>query len=379
MIPVYLDYLSTTPLAAEALAAMYPYLTDHFANPSSRIYRQGLEAGAAVTKARQQVASLTGADASRVIFTSGSTESANWLIKGLVMAGDKGPWLVNPTEHRAVLEPILELEKGGFPIHWMPVRSDGCVDETVFSDTAFLSCSLVVLMTANNETGVIQPVEKTAGLCRQACIPLLSDAAQAAGKIPLDALQTMHGYLFFSAHKFYGPKGAGAVILPSQKSVRLPKPLLSGGGQESGYRSGTLNVPAIAGFGAAAQLALSHMNHDADRLGALRDGFEKTLVSHIPDLLINGSGTRRLPHVSSFSVPGIRPRKLLTSLKGIAVSAGSACATGQLQPSHVLMAMKVPDSHIHNTIRLSLGRPTTPSDVDHALDILVSTISKLRS
>lgn len=376
--PVYLDYLSTTPLAAEALAAMYPYLTDHFANPSSRIYRQGLEADAAVIKARQQVASLVGAESNRVIFTSGSTESANWLIRGLVMAGDKGPWLVNPTEHRAILEPVKELESSGFPIEWMPVLPTGRVDETVFSDLSFKRYSLVVLMSANNETGVIQPVERLADCSLQTGVVLLSDAAQAVGKIPLQSLRELPGFLFFSAHKLYGPKGIGAVILPSQKSVRLPKSMITGGGQEQGFRSGTLNVPAIAGFGAAAELALAAMKSDSDRLGALRDRFEQSLLSVFPDCLINGSGSPRLPHVSSFSVPGIRPRKLLTSLKGIAVSAGSACSTGQLQPSHVLQAMKVPDTHIHNTIRLSLGRPTTDQEVDLAIDIFTTTIRNLR-
>ena len=380
--PVYLDYNATTPVAEAALRRMQPYLRERFGNPSSGGHAFGWMAEEAVELAREEVAALLGVEerpAEALTFTSGATEALNLAIKGVARAYQaKGRHVVTcRTEHKAVLGACRALEARGGDVTYLPVEENGRVDPVRFAEALTGETVLAAVMLANNETGVLQPIEELAEIAREAGVLFLTDATQAVGKIPVEAERA--DLLVASAHKFYGPKGAGVLYRSRRRPrVRL-EPLIHGGGQEGGLRGGTLNVPALAGMGAAAELAQEHRSEDAARLEALRDRFEKHLKAEIPDVRINGAGTERLPQTANVTFPGVRAETLESELRDLAVSTGSACSTGSKAPSHVLKAMGLTDAQARATLRFSLGRPTTEEEVQFAAERVTEAVGELRS
>lgn len=377
-LPVYLDYNSTTPVDPHVLEVMLPYFSQKFGNASS-VHRLGLEADAAVRLAREQVASLINAHPEEIIFTSGATESANLVIKGLALnpGNSRKTIAISSTEHKAVLDPAHSLSPFGFSVKEIPVQSSGLISIPDFQKRVDETTLLAAVMLANNETGVIQQVKDFADLAGRNGSFFLCDAVQAAGKIRIDVRELGADFLLLSSHKLYGPKGAGALFVSRSVSRSSVKPLIDGGGHESGLRSGTLNVPAIVGFGKACELAEKRLDDDQTRLTEYRNLIEKALVSAFPQIKVNGVESDRLPNTTNFSVPGLRPKQLIKSLKQIAVSSGSACTSANPAPSHVLLAMGIPSSLAENSIRISLGSPTTREDIDRAILILTETIGRI--
>ncbi|PSR01983.1 MAG: IscS subfamily cysteine desulfurase [Bacteroidetes bacterium QS_8_68_28] len=380
--PVYLDYNATTPVAEAALRRMQPYLRERFGNPSSGGHAFGWMAEEAVELAREEVAALLGVEerpAEALTFTSGATEALNLAIKGVARAYQaKGRHVVTcRTEHKAVLGACRALEARGGDVTYLPVEENGRVDPVRFAEALTGETVLAAVMLANNETGVLQPIEELAEIAREAGVLFLTDATQAVGKIPVEAERA--DLLVASAHKFYGPKGAGVLYRSRRRPRVRSEPLIHGGGQEGGLRGGTLNVPALAGMGAAAELAQEHRSEDAARLEALRDRFEKHLKAEIPDVRINGAGTERLPQTANVTFPGVRAETLESELRDLAVSTGSACSTGSKAPSHVLKGMGLTDAEARATLRFSLGRPTTEEEVQFAAERVTEAVGELRS
>lgn len=375
--PVYLDYNATTPVDPQVLACMLPYFTERFGNPSSKGHRYGLEAEAAVEVAREQLALLLGAEPENLIFTSGATEALNLAIKGVAQAlAHRGRHVVTvQTEHAAVLEACRALARRGWEVTYLPVDAEGRLDMAALEAALRPDTVLLCVMWANNETGVLHPIPAIAQLARDRGVPLLVDATQAVGKIPVQV--TGIDLLACSAHKFYGPKGVGALYVRRKPELRL-QPLLDGGGQEQGLRSGTLNVPGIVGMGAAAVRAAEVMAEEMSRLQALRDRLEQGLQGALSGVRVNGAGAPRLPQTSSITFEGVRADRLLAAARTLALSAGSACGSGRGKPSHVLRAMGRTDTEAQATIRISLGRFTTAADIDHALTELIAAVERLR-
>ena len=360
--PVYLDHNATTPLDARVFEAMLPFLQGPYANPSSQ-HRYGRAARDAVETARAQVAALVDADPGEVILTSGGTEANNLAVKGVAAASKPGRLLYSAVEHPCVLEPMQALGRHGWTVLAMGVDGEGRVDPAAFSgqlqggDVRLVSC-----MVANNETGVIQDTPRLARMARDAGAVFHADAVQAAGKIPLSFPGSGARLMSLSSHKIYGPKGAGALIADGALEL---EPLLHGGGQERGRRGGTENVAAIAGFGAAAELALAEMEARRRHAQRLRDRLE-TQLAGIAGLRIFGARAPRLPNTTQFAVPPFHSATLLGLLdkKGFAVSSGSACASGTDEPSHVLLAMGVPAEVALCAIRVSVGKDNTEAEID---------------
>lgn len=375
--PVYLDYNATTPVDPQVLACMLPYFTERFGNPSSKGHRYGLEAEAAVEVAREQLAVLLGAEPENLIFTSGATEALNLAIKGVAQAlAHRGRHVVTvQTEHAAVLEACRALARRGWEVTYLPVDAEGRLDMAALEAALRPDTVLLCVMWANNETGVLHPIPAIAQLARDRGVPLLVDATQAVGKIPVQV--TGIDLLACSAHKFYGPKGVGALYVRRKPELRL-QPLLDGGGQEQGLRSGTLNVPGIVGMGAAAVRAAEVMAEEMSRLQALRDRLEQGLQGALSGVRVNGAGAPRLPQTSSITFEGVRADRLLAAARTLALSAGSACGSGRGKPSHVLRAMGRTDTEAQATIRISLGRFTTAADIDYALTELIAAVERLR-
>lgn len=365
---VYLDHNATTPLDERALEAMLPYLRERYANPAS-LHAPGREARAAVDAAREQVAALAGAHPSQVVFTGGGTEADNTAIKGLAARQRPGRLLISSIEHPAVLEPAQALAAHGWSVEEIPAAADGRVDVAALQ--AMLDeggVRIVAVMGANNETGVIQPLREVAEAVSAAGAMLHVDAVQMAGKMALSYPESGAHTMALSAHKVYGPKGVGALLL--DKGVDI-EPLLHGGGHEGGLRGGTQNTPAIVGFGAAAELAIAELEERTGHLRALRDRLENGLAA-LPGVTVFGAGAERLPNTLQFGVPGFDGESLLMALDqhGVAVSSGSACASGSGEPSHVLLAMGVDPAVARGAIRMSLGKDNTEADVDAALSAL---------
>jgi cysteine desulfurase len=380
--PVYLDYNATTPVAEQALKRVRPYLGEHFGNPSSSGHAFGWMAEEAVELAREEVAALLGVNvddaADALTFTSGATEALNLALKGAMDAyRQKGRHLVTcQTEHKAVLDTCRFLENQGVDVTYLPVDAQGRLAPDRFADALTDETVLACVMRANNETGVLQPIRRLAAIAREAGVLFLTDATQAVGKLPVEAAEA--DLLVASAHKFYGPKGAGVLYRSRrQPRVRL-SPLIHGGGQEGGLRGGTLNTPALAGMGAAAALAQERLAEDAERLRRLRDDFEDHLRAELSDVRVNGAGAERLPQTSSVTFGGVRAEKLESELRALAVSTGSACSTGAREPSHVLKAMGLTDGEARATLRFSLGRPTTAEEVQFAAERTVDAVRKRR-
>ena len=378
-LPIYLDYNATTPVDARVLERMLPYFTERFGNASSKGHAFGWAAEEAVNIAREEVAALLGADPTEIYFTGGSTESINMALKGVAESyGKKGRHIVTvQSEHSAVIETSQVLSRHGFEVMTLPVNSDGLIIRSDLEKALTDDTILVSVMWANNEIGTIQPISEISEIVRSRGILLMTDATQAIGKVPVDVSQV--DLLACSAHKFYGPKGVGALyVRHRQPRVRLV-PLLSGGGQERGLRGGTLNVPGIVGMGAAAVLARTEQRIDAERMQQLRDRLEAMLIERVPGLDIIGRTAPRLPQTSSMTFDGISAVNLMMEARDLAISAGSACSSGTGRPSHVLKAVGLSDEKALATIRFSLGRFTTEEEIDYTIDQIISAVQSIKN
>jgi cysteine desulfurase len=375
---IYLDHASTTPADPEVVAAMLPWHTEEFGNPAT-VYSLGLTAASAVQGARESIAKALGAGADEIYFTSGGTESDDWAILGTAEAQQKkGRHLVTSTiEHHAVLESMDYLEKHGYEITRVPVDGGGLVDPESVRRALRPDTILVSVMHANNEVGTVQPIAEIGKVTREAGVLFHVDAVQTAGKLPLDVEALGVDMLSVSAHKLYGPKGIGLLYL--RKRTRI-SPLFHGGGQEKGRRAGTHNVPGIMGMAKAFELAGARMAGDAKREAALRDRLWQGLEDGIEAIYVNGDLVHRLPSNLNVRLDGIEGEAmiLMLDMEGICVSSGSACTTGSLDPSHVLLAMGIPAEHAHGSLRVTLGRSTTAEDIEHFLRVFPPIVSRLR-
>ena len=377
--PIYLDHNATTPCAEEVIAAMLPFFGTHFGNAASKSHPYGWVAEQAVEDARESVAQLIGAKSKELIFTSGATESLNLAIKGVfdLFPGEKQHYITCQTEHKAVLDSMAEIQRRGSEVTYLPVNSDGEVDLNFLEQSILPNTKMICLMWANNETGVIHPIQEIAQIADKHGIIFLTDAVQAVGKIPV-ITQGIH-LMALSAHKLYGPKGVGALHVRHNHS--LPKPLtqLHGGGHEKGFRSGTLNVPGIVGFGKAAQLRIQQMEEETGRLEKLRDRLESALLE-LPGVHRNGSPRHRLAHVSNLSFSGVEGEELLLKVnQRVAVSSGSACTSISPKQSHVLQAMGIPSDLGRASLRFSLGKDNTESEIESSIAWVKAVLKELRN
>lgn len=374
---VYLDNNATSPLDSRVLQSMLPYLREDFGNASS-IHSYGQKARAAVEEARQQVARLVGAEPKEIVFTSGGTESDNAALRGVAChQRSRGDHIITTTiEHPAVLRSCEQLQKEGYRVSYIPVDRDGIVRLDKLKDAIDEKTVLISVMYANNETGAVQPIEEIAGLAREGKIIFHSDAVQAIGKVPVNIKDLGVDLISISAHKLHGPKGVGALYV--RRGISMT-PFMFGGSHERSRRAGTENVPGIVGLGTACELAIRSLEDFNTRVRALRDRLEEGILI-IPEVIVNGTRTQRMPHVSNVSFRYLEGEALLISLdfQGIAVSTGAACASGSLQPSHVLKAMGLESELVDGAIRFSLSRMTTEEDIDYVLQVLPGIIERMR-
>lgn len=376
--PIYLDYNATTPCTEEVLESMLPFFSNHFGNAASKSHPFGWVAENAVEEAREKIAQLIGAKSKEIIFTSGATEALNLAIKGTFEAflPGKQHFITCQTEHKAVLDCFEEIEKRGGEVTYLPVDEMGKISIDQLVKAILPTTKAICLMWANNETGIIHPVEEIAKLCEDRNLILITDAVQAAGKIPVST-QGIH-LMAISAHKLYGPKGIGALYV--RHNHELPKPLaqIHGGGHEKGMRSGTLNVPGIVGFGKAAELRMEEMNEEANRLQKLRNQLQEGLLK-ISGTQLNGSQDNRLPHVCNIAFSGAEGEELLKRVnQKVAVSSGSACTSISPKPSHVLKAMGLDSDLGRASIRFSLGRKTSEDEILQTIDWVEKVVKELR-
>ncbi len=378
--PVYLDHHATTPVDPRVVEAMLPFFTERFGNASSRHHAFGWTARDAVAAARRQVAELIGADPREICFTSGATESDNLAVRGVVGAAPRRPLHVvtMTTEHHAVLDPCRRLEREGVAVTRVAPRPDGLCDVADVERALRPHTRLVSVMAANNEIGVLQPVARIAALTRPRGVVLHSDAAQAVGKVPVAVDELGVDLLSLTAHKMCGPKGIGALYVRRRRPRLAMDPLVDGGGHERGLRSGTLNVPGIVGFGAAAAICRAELAAEGVRVGRLRDRLLAGLRGRLDGVTVNGSLAARLPHNLNVSFDGIEGESLLVGLDDVAVSSGAACTSVNPEPSHVLQAIGVGDERARASIRFGLGRTTTAEEVDYAVDKVASLVTRLR-
>jgi len=375
---VYMDHAATTPVREEVLEVMLPYFDGTFGNASS-VHTFGQEARRAVDAARETVATCIGADPTEIYFTSGGTEANNMAIKGVARAYEKkGKYIISSKiEHPAVLNCYQELEHRGFSASYLPVDEAGLVDPASLQEAITTDTTLVSVMLANNETGTVQPVAELASVARKNGTVFHTDAVQALGKIPVDVNELDVDLLTISAHKIYGPKGVGALFI--RKGARVA-PLLHGGHHERNRRAGTENAPGIIGLAKSVDLACRELPIEPARLAALRDRLEQGIMERIDLVQTNGSVTDRLPNLLNIRFEFVEGEPLLIGLdmQGVAVSTGSACTSGSLQPSHVLRAMGVPPAKAQQSVRFSLGRTNTEPDVDYVLEVLPRLVERLR-
>jgi len=380
--PIYLDHHATTPCDARVVAAMQPYFAEEYGNAASRTHAFGWRAAEAVERARAQVAALVGADPREVVFTSGATEANNLALCGGARAlrrarGGAGARLVTcATEHRAVLDPVAALEREGFTALRLPVAPDGQLDPERLRAALAEPALLVSVMHANNEIGVLQPIDALARLAAEAGAAFHCDAAQSAGSLALDLTQLGVDYLSLSAHKLYGPKGVGALVV--RRGARL-EPILHGGGHERGLRSGTLPVALCVGFGAAAELARERREADARRLAALRDRLLARLEAELPELAVNGSREQRLPGNLNVSFLGAEGEALLAALPELALSTGSACTSAKREASHVLRALGADEARALSALRFGIGRGNSEDEIDRAAELVIAATRRLRA
>jgi len=379
-LPVYLDNNATTPLDPRVLETMLPFFTQHFGNASSRHHAYGWAAEAAIDLAREQVAALIGADPKEIIFTSGATEADNLALKGVFeMYADKGNHIITTeVEHKAILDTCKHLEKLGASVTYLKVNEEGMIDLKELESAITAKTIIVAVMYANNEIGSINPIREISAIAKSHGVLMMSDITQAAGKVPVNVTKDGIDLAAFSAHKLYGPKGIGALYV-RRKSPRVKVTAqMDGGGHERGMRSGTLNVPAIAGFGKACELAMQEMEEEGKRLGAMRDKLENALLQ-LEETYVNGSRAHRLPHVSNISFRYVEGEALLMGFgKEVALSSGSACTSASPEPSYVLKALGLGDDLAHSSLRFGLGRFTTEEEIDFTINAVTATVNRLR-
>jgi cysteine desulfurase len=377
--PVYLDYQATTPTDRRVVEAMLPYFTEMFGNPHSRSHAYGWDAEGAVETARAQIAHLIGANAKEIIFTSGATESNNLALKGVARfyKDRKNHIITCVTEHKCVLDSCRHLELEGFEVTYLPVQTNGLIDLDRLKDAITDKTVMVSIMSVHNEIGVIQPIAEIGAICRERKVFFHTDAAQAAGKIPLDVEAMNIDLMSISGHKLYGPKGIGALYVRRRPRVRL-EALISGGGQERGMRSGTLPTPLCVGLGEACRIAEAEMGAEAERLHMLRDRFYKGITEQLPDVFLNGDLENRIPGNLNISFAYVEGEGLMMGIKDLAVSSGSACTSASLEPSYVLRALGVDVELAHTSLRIGLGRFTTEEEVDFAVEKIVGEVNRLR-
>jgi cysteine desulfurase len=377
--PVYLDNHATTPLDPRVLEAMLPFLTSRFGNAASNSHSFGWEAAAAVEKARRQIAASIGALPQEIVFTSGATESDNLALKGVAEGcRDKGDHIITAvTEHKAVLDSCKHLEKIGCRVTYLHVGSDGLIDLERLKEAFTDRTILVSIMAANNETGVLQPIEEIGRLCRDRGVLFHSDAVQALGKMPLDVNRANLDLASLTAHKLYGPKGCGALYVRENAAARLV-PLIDGGGHENGLRSGTLNVPGIVGFGKTCEIAQQEMPEESCRMAGLRNRLRDRLLAGLDQVTINGSMEHRLPGNLNMSFLEVDGETLLTGLNDVALSSGSACSSGKTHASYVLKALGLSDEAAGSAIRFGIGRFNTEAEIDYVAGRIIELVKNLR-
>lgn len=377
--PLYLDYQATTPTDPRVVEAMAPYWTKKFGNPHSRNHHYGWEAEDAVEIARVQVASILNATSKEIIFTSGATESNNLAIKGVAkFYGDQKNHIITCiTEHKCVLETCRALQQEGFDVTYLHVKENGLIDLDVLRAAITDKTLIVSIMAVNNEIGVIQPLAEIGRICREHKVFFHTDAAQAVGKIPLDVEAMNIDLLSVSGHKVYGPMGIGALYVRKKPRVRLV-PLIHGGGQERGMRSGTLPTPLVVGLGMACELASKEMAAEAERLHGLQRKLFEGLKERIPEIYLNGDLDSRIPGNLNISFAYVEGEGLMMGIKDLAVSSGSACTSASLEPSYVLRALGVDVELAHTSLRLGLGRFTTEQDIDYAIERISTEVNRLR-
>jgi cysteine desulfurase len=375
---IYLDHSATTPVDPEVLGAMMRYFANHYGNPSS-IHGFGQEAKRAVDEARGQVAALIGADPEEIVFTGGGTEADNMALMGTAFAGPSGRnhIITSAIEHHAVLNTCKYLETRGYVVTYLPVDSQGVVSPEDVQRTITEKTFLITIMHANNEVGTLEPVAEIAFMARGRGILVHTDAVQSVGKIPVNVNDLGADLLSLAGHKLYGPKGTGALYVRRNTPIQ---PILFGGHQESGRRTGTENVPGIVGLGKACEIAARDLPGQMDRLQNLRNRLEKRIMEKITDVCVNGHAFRRLPHVLSISFRSITGDAVVRELdkQGVAASAGAACTAETIRLSHVLEAMQIPKDVAMGTVRFSLGKGNTETQIDHAAHVLPEIIDKLR-
>ncbi|HWB51803.1 MAG TPA: aminotransferase class V-fold PLP-dependent enzyme [Stellaceae bacterium] len=389
-LPIYLDNQASTPVDPRVLEAMMPYFTVDYGNPHSESHVYGHRAMAAIDAARAEVAALIHADPREIVFTSGATEANNMALKGAAHFAREHPAAGGPngaapkdhivtlqTEHKCVLESCAALQREGFRVTCLPVAENGLVSLERLAAALTGQTLIVSIMAAHNEIGVIQPLAEIGALCRSRGVLLHTDAAQALGKIPLDVEAMKIDLMSMSGHKIYGPKGVGALYVRRRPRVRLT-PLIDGGGQERGMRSGTLPTPLCVGFGKACVIAGEEMAAEARRLTALRERLRAGLERRVPGLQVNGDLGHRLPGSLNVSVPGTTAPALIEACRSIAISTGSACTSASVEPSYVLRALGLSDERANASIRVGLGRFTTAADVDYAADAIAAAAARLR-
>ncbi|MEQ1790141.1 MAG: IscS subfamily cysteine desulfurase [Rickettsiales bacterium] len=378
-LPIYLDYQATTPMDPRVLEKMLPYFVEKFGNPHSRSHAYGWESEAACELAREQVADLIGATEKEIIFTSGATESNNIAIKGVAhFYKDKKNHIITPvTEHKCVLDSFRHLEQEGFEVTYLPVEPNGLVDLEKLKSAIKENTLLVSIMAVNNEIGVIQPLAEIGKICRENGVYFHTDAAQAFGKIPLDVEAMNIDLMSISGHKCYGPKGIGALYVRRRPRIRI-EALFSGGGQERGFRSGTLPTPLVVGLGEAAAIAKLEMGKDAEHVRRLFDKFASATLDGMKDVYLNGDREHRWLGNLNISFAYVEGESMIMAIKDLAVSSGSACTSASLEPSYVLRALGVNEELAHTSIRFGFGRFTTDEEVDYAINLVQNSVGKLR-
>jgi cysteine desulfurase len=379
-LPIYMDNHATTRVDPRVVEAMLPYFNEIYGNAASRNHEFGWRAEQAVDEGREQIAKLIGATAKEIVLTSGATESNNLAIKGAAeMYREKGNHIITEvTEHKCVLDTCKRLEKHGYRVTYLPVQTDGLIDLNQLKDAMCDETILVSIMAANNEIGILQPIQEIGKLCHEKGVLFHSDAVQAAGKVPFNVIESNVDLCSVSAHKFYGPKGVGALYVRRRNPRVQLVAQMDGGGHERGMRSGTLNVPGIVGMGKACEIARLEMAEESKRLLAMRESLREQIMSQLDEVYINGSMEHRLPGSLNISFAYVEGESLLMGINDIAVSSGSACTSATLEPSYVLKALGAGDELAHSSIRFGLGRFNTQAEVDYVATKIVDVVRRLR-
>ena len=379
-LPIYMDNHATTRVDPRVVEAMLPYFNEIYGNAASRNHEFGWRAEQAVDEGREQIAKLIGATAKEIVITSGATESNNLAIKGAAeMYREKGNHIITEvTEHKCVLDTCKRLEKHGYRVTYLPVQTDGLIDLNQLKDAMCDETILVSIMAANNEIGILQPIREIGKLCHEKGVLFHSDAVQAAGKVPFNVIEDNVDLASVSAHKFYGPKGVGALYVRRRNPRVQLVAQMDGGGHERGMRSGTLNVPGVVGMGKACEIARLEMAEESKRLFALRESLREQITSQLDEVYINGSIEHRLPGSINISFAFVEGESLLMGINDIAVSSGSACTSATLEPSYVLKALGAGDELAHSSIRFGLGRFNTQAEVDYVSAKVVDVVRRLR-